>query len=365
MPLSATVLARLRSGAPECSLVGAELRVTDAHELCSELARTASLAVQLDLSANELRSAGAAALAPVLETCTALRSLSLADNVLLDRFLADNGRAEPGETAECTGLHTLLLSACRLSTLEVLNLSYNHLGEEGAACLASVLSLSGGELGGLSLVLGFSKLKAAHVGVLVSSLRRPRGSPLALRALDLRNNTLRLAGAEALAPSLRLGEDGCAAAVGKLGLMNNFLRPEGMDVICTALLDNPFLRALDVDSNCLGAEGVASLARLLLSDCGARLEELSLHRNNGGCEGTSALAGALLGGGGGALRRLRLGNNHIGCHGAAALAQALAAGGGRALESLDVRRNAFGQAETAALLQARSSLVVLCGDGPV
>ena len=243
-------------------------------------------------------------------------------------------------------------------------MSYNHLGEEGAACLASVLSRSGGELAGLRLVLGFSKLKAAHVGVLASALRRPRGSQLALRGLDLRNNTLRLAGAEALAPSFALGDDDCACAIGELSLMNNFLRPEGVAVICEALRTNPFLCGLDVDSNCLGAEGVTSLARLLESGCGARLESLSLHRNNGGCEGSSALAAALLSGGGAALRRLRLGNNHVGCQGAAALAQALAAGGGPAMESLDVRRNAFGQAEMEAL-QARAGLVVLCGEGPV
>ncbi len=341
-------------------------------ELCAALPGARAL-TSLDVGGNYAGAEGARALAACLPTIS-LRCLSVADNVLLDRFLSDKEHAYvPGaddvRPPDCAGLQALL-RACTTARLTRLDVSYNHLGEEGAAALADVFAGSSGTYAALSLVLGFSKLTPRAVGQLAAALRRPAGcaGDLALAALDLRNNTLRAEGAAALADALRVGaDDSCALAVARLSVMNNHIGADGARALARALSApgeqrNPFLLELDVSSNCLGAAGVSALAAVLGDD--SRLESLLLHRNNAGDDGAAALATALARTT--ALRALRLSNNHVHSAGAAALAAGLAANA--SLTSVDLTRNHFSPDDDAQLRAAcapHPGRELLLGHGPI
>jgi hypothetical protein len=305
-----------------------------------------------------------------------LRRLLVSDNVLLGRYLSDKGQSYDGAAAPDFRGASALLSASGAASLTLLDLSHNHIGPDGAAALAG--ALRGAAWPSLSLVLGFSKLQADGVVPILAALRRPLSAdgeqlpPPALRELNLRNNNLRPGGAAAVADALRVGSDGATLCVASLILLNNHLLAEGGELIGAALSrgrSNPWVRSLDVSSNCLGASGVSAFAAALYRDV-CFLEELSMHRNNAGDAGAAALAGAL-GGSGGAntrLRTLRLSNNHVHSAGGAALAHALAQNG--TLARVDLSRNHFTAGEEAAILEdaARGGCAgrqVLLGDGPI
>jgi Ran GTPase-activating protein (RanGAP) involved in mRNA processing and transport len=307
-----------------------------------------------------------------------LRRLLVSDNVLLGRYLSDKGQSYDGAAAPDFRGASALLSASGAASLTLLDLSHNHIGPDGAAALAGALRAAAWP--SLSLVLGFSKLQADGVVPILAALRRPLSAhdasaplpPPALRELNLRNNNLRPGGAAAVADALRIGTDGATLAVASLILLNNHLLAEGGELIGASLSrgrSNPWVRSLDVSSNCLGAAGVSAFAAALYRDV-CCLEELSLHRNNAGDAGAAALAAALGSGGGGntRLRALRLSNNHVHSAGGAALARALATNG--TLARVDLSRNHFTAGEEAAILEdaARGGCAgrqVLLGDGPI
>lgn len=396
-PRFAALLQRLERGVA-CeheSAADAHLGPADARRLAAACAAHASSPLtSLDVSTNSVGPAGGAALASALAACPRLASLSLSDNVLIGRYLSDKGQAYDGEGADCSAVHALL-SPEATRCLSRLDLSHNHLGDEGASALS--LALATLERPALELVLGFSKLTPKGVRLLCASLRRPvrpPGRKPALGALQLRNNTLLAAGAAAVAASLSpvdsAGEwTGTALAVSVLGLMNNHIEAEGARSIAGALRGaqrgrNPFISTLDVCSNCLGEAGVAALVELLrpvesfagppegFADGGgdvemekerfqgAPLASLLLHRNNAGDVGVAALCDALAENE--CLQELRVSNNHVHAEGAAALAAALARPG-CPLVAVDATRNHFSPAEEAALLAAMPTIKI--GHGPI
>ncbi len=342
-------------------------RHTQASLLAAALAHAPAL-TSLDASGNYIGAAGAASLAAALAGGCGLRRLSVADNVLLDRWLSDKGQSYDGETPDFRGAATLL-AAAGSAGLTLLDLSHNHLGADGAAALAAALATAAWPC--LTLVLGFNKLQAEGVAPLLAALRRPyapSNAPPALGELNLRNNNLRPAGAAAVARALGIGPDGACLAVASLCLLNNHLLAEGGAAIGAALApdaagrSNCFLRALDVSSNCLGSAGSAGLAAAL--GCGG-LAELASHRNNAGDAGAAALAAALATNG--TLRALRLSNNHVHSDGGAALAAALRANA--SLQRLDLSRNHFSPQDEADIREAAAvsglAREVLLGDGPI
>lgn len=320
----------------------------------------------IDLRNNLCGVAGAAALARCLPH-TALRSLSVADNVLLGRYLSDKEHGfvgGDGTPADCTGLTSLLRAATQLRSLD---LSFNFLGNEGAAALADVFRASHDAYAGLSLALGFNKFTPADVGCLCAALRRPLGGGLALRALCLRNNTLRAAGATSIALALA-PQDGCALAVAELSLMNNHLGPDGGHAVALAARRNPWLLLLDVTGNLLGPSGVTALADALYgttSDAHVPcLEVLLLHRNNAGDDGALAISWALTSPTSMHLHTLLLSNCHIHSAGAAALAAALAVN--TSLEHMNLQRNHFTADDEVQLkLACAPGRTLLLGHGPV
>lgn len=382
-------LARLRrsrdsgphdAAALRLSFAGLDLDPTDGAELSAALLADPSAACALiDASNNLLGVAGVVALSRALPSLPRLASLVLSDNVLVGRFLSDKGQRYEGEAADTAALPALLGAAHLCSALRSLDLSHNHLGVEGAAALARGLAAC--DLPNLSLTLGFCKLTPGAAAEVVAALRRPvppawlawaaqRAQPAdrpppaaprpALGGLSLRNNTLLVAGAEAVAAALGCGPDSACLAVASLSLLNNHIAAGGAAALSAALLGcNPFLESLDVSSNCLGSEGVACLASALASPtCAPRLVALDAHRNNAGDAGAAALAAAL---GGARLVRLRLSSNHVHSPGAAALAAALA--GRPALVDVDLRRNHFGAEDEKALRAACPT--ALLGHGPI
>jgi Ran GTPase-activating protein (RanGAP) involved in mRNA processing and transport len=354
------------------SLRSAELRSSDLERLCCSLDPTLLLTA-LDVGGNYLGSAGASVLASFLGSRPALATLSVSDNQLLSRSLSDKGQPFDGESADAAGLTELLAAS---SGLQFLDLSYNQcvrpnpsggkvaltihsrsLGDEGAEALARFFLCT--DRGALSLMLGYNKLTPHGVGRLAASLRRPAGETHALRALDLRNNTLRVEGAAALATALKPDESGASLAVAALGVMNNYLTAVGGALIAAALVGNTFVESLDVSSNCLGADGVAAMASLLSSE--SPLRELLLHRNNAGDDGAAALAAALPTS---QLVSLRLSSNHVKARGCFALAESLRSCA--TLARVDLRRNPFNDADAETLrAAAMPSVELILGDGPV
>lgn len=328
-----------------------------------------SALTSLDLRGNYAGPEGCAALARCLPHTPVLRTLSLVDNVLCGRYLADKEHAfDPGSSdsvpPNCSGLVALLRSSTRLSHLD---LSFNFLGDEGAVALADVFASSHDAFTALSLSLGFNKLTAHGVGRLCAALRRPIGAGLALRALCLRNNTLRAAGAATLALSLEL-TDGHGMAVAELSLMNNHLGPEGGHTVAAAARRNPWLVSLDLTGNLLGPTGVTSLVDALYEPAPDAhvpcLEVLVLHRNNTGDAGAAAVAKALRSQTSSQLRRLHLSNSHIHSAGAAALAAAFAVNA--SLEHVNLQRNRF-TGDDELLLKAAFTppRTMLLGPGPI
>jgi Ran GTPase-activating protein (RanGAP) involved in mRNA processing and transport len=350
---------------------------TQAEQLCTALALPqASKVASLALRSNYLGVNGAAALACCLPH-TSLTSLDVSDNVLLGRYLSDKEHAYAAAVADstapdCSGLTRLLLAGAQLRHL---CLSFNHLGDEGAAALGEVFAQSHDVYGAMHLEVGFNHFQHPRsVSLLCGSLRRPLGSGLALHSLCLRNNTLRAEGAAAVGASLGL-TGGMALAVAELCVMNNHLGPEGAAAMAAAR-NNPWLVKLDLTGNLLGAAGVSAFLDAFYPEGAAeahaaaeahpRLEELLLHRNNAGDAGARAASRVLMSLASCNLKRLVLSNCHIHSPGAAALATALAAN--TSLEHLNLQRNHL-YAEDEQMLKAAASTIprreLLLGHGPI
>ena len=237
--------------------------------------------------------------------------------------------------------------AC-LTALTALHLDGNELGKRGAAAIAPALS----RLSRLaSLTLAGNSLDAAAVAAL------PLGNLTALTALDLSDNALLLAGAQALAPALdrlrklavlNLEDNG----VGGVGLMFTN-SAAGAASLAPPLGRLAALTALDLGMNYFRDDAVESLAPALSRL--SRLAHLVLRRNEIGAAGAAALApplGVLT-----ALTLLDLRANDIGATGAEALAPALSRLS--MLAHLELSGNAVGTRGAAALAPTLATLTAL------
>lgn len=263
------------------------------------------LARGLDLSGQGLRDSDAAELAES-DLLASIRSLLLADNLI--------GPA---------GVEALAGSEV-LSGLEELDLSRNPIGSEGLRLIATSPHLK-----------RLRVLKLARSRIDVSGLRKLVAAGLPIERLDLSQNDLRSAGAEALSqaelPRLRT-----------LLLSDNLLGGDGVALLSTAS-GWTGLQRLDLSCNSIGPGGAAALA---LSRSLAQVEELTLAQNNLGREGLQfLLASNSLE----ALKVLDVSSNSVGANGAMALAGSPLA---RRLRRLELADNQIGDTGLAGLLGA-------------
>ncbi|CAK0866673.1 unnamed protein product [Prorocentrum cordatum] len=184
-----------------------------------------------------------------------------------------------------------VLTSVALPRLQALNLSYNSMGDEGAAALAEALRAPGALPSLQTLNLSFNSMGAEGAAALAEALRAPGALP-SLQTLNLARIDVGDEGAAALAEALRA--PGALPSLQELVLARNRVGNEGAAALAEALRAPdalPSLQTLYLSVNDVGAEGAAALAEALRGP-GAlpSLQELVLSFNSMGAEGAAALA---------------------------------------------------------------------------
>ena len=219
-----------------------------------------STLTELNLSNNIIGYPGAVALFKVLQPKSTLTMLDLSNNNII-----------------CTKGVTLF-QTIHLSTLEVLNLSDNKVGDAGAVNLANSFSFKCKLVG---VNLSSSGIGDAGATALARSLHRN----YAMRKLDLHNNRISDAGTEALAKSLPLN------TLEELNLSSNSIGDAGAEALVKFIfLGN--LRELSLANNNIGDNSAVLLGKAL--QFGFNIQRLALYGNytigeKGTCELVEAL----------------------------------------------------------------------------
>ncbi|CAK0835979.1 unnamed protein product, partial [Prorocentrum cordatum] len=117
-----------------------------------------------------------------------------------------------------------VLAAVALPRLQMLNLSENNVGDEGAAALAAALRAPGALPSLQELHLGRNRVGDEGAAALAAALRAPGALP-SLQTLNLRFNRVGDEGAAALAAALRA--PGALPSLQTLNLMSNRVGDEG------------------------------------------------------------------------------------------------------------------------------------------
>ena len=239
--------------------------------LLSEELRVDSSVRYLDLSSNNIRPAGARALAAALEANETLSSLELAHNVLL----GPGARAIANALRAGTSLTRLGLRACGIGAsgavalaaalatercaLTSLNLRENAIMPCGGAAIAAALKSSSMLM---ELDLGENALKETGASAIAEALAG-NGT---LTALGMRHNGLRAATAKiahALAPSPEAG----SPALVMLDLRDNDLFAADAQALSVALTSNSSMvvleLGLDTDTLAAAAEAVTAIGQVL------------------------------------------------------------------------------------------------------
>lgn len=320
----------------ELNLDNAGLTGADIIALARAVGQHAGLR-QLDLSRNAVSSAGVqAAIVNALAknrslTCLGLDACSITDE----------------------GIRCLAGALDRNATLQILTLSHNAIGFEGASALAEALRSSACRLRRLEVAhVGLRRELAAEFlsGVADNSSLEAlvlRDNPLGdegleevaialqrnttLRELDLSRCGFRLVGTQSLFAALRVRR-----SLPSLDLSGNDLGQHvgAIEVLASAVAQGSGLQVLDLSSNSLGDTEVELLSGALEA-AGCSLRELRLERNAVGENGGERLAAAI--GSNKTLQVLLLSENRMSDKGAMAFASALQVN--KALRELEIARN--------------------------
>ncbi|XP_078358279.1 uncharacterized protein LOC144643036 [Oculina patagonica] len=193
------------------------------------------------------------------------------------------------------------------SSLTVLNLSKNNIGDIGATGLTEALQKN------TSLtLLNLSKNNIGDVGA--TGLAEALKDNTSLTFLDLSDNNIGDVGATGLAKALQDN-----TSLTRLALSGSNIGDHGAAGLASALKENISLAVLALSGNNIGDHGASGLAGALQEN--KSLTKLVLSGNNIGDEGATGLAAALRENK--SLTKLYLYDNNIGAHGASGLASAL------------------------------------------
>ena len=256
-----------REGEEECYSWGDNERQRLADSLNSNLPKLRHLRIVSSLGVAE-------------KTATNLASAlsSLSGLQLLDLSLNNLG---------INGAELLAPALERLTSLQHLDLSYTGLDYKNAVYLGDADFL------GLSALLELRSLNLSgnclHVNGTTTLVHAVIRNPLKyLLHLDLSDNAMGVEGAAKLAPALK----GFANSLQHLDLSYNGMGPGGVDRLVLGLGDlGNSLQHLNLGGNSMGNDGAAALAPVLRSL--RRLEHLDLGANELGWKGAAALAPAV------------------------------------------------------------------------
>ncbi|KAL9956015.1 hypothetical protein ACROYT_G037432 [Oculina patagonica] len=272
----------------------------------------------LNVADNDITSTGVSKLAAALESNVCLEELNLSCNDICSQGVAQ--------------LSAILRK--EKSKISRLNLSWNNLGDDGVACLASVRQSS--------LNLAWNNIGIKGVRSLISIFQTLQN----LEELDLSGNVIEAGGLEALLPCLmvpgcimkclelnhcKLEDEGVNHCIKVLtfsqnqitclGLAGNSITNDGVGKIAKALSSPECkVRRLNLSCNVIGDEGVESLS-LSMSNQNCALQELDLSQNEIRSQGCKHLAGAIRKHN--CLEKLNLQGNQVSDEGAAQLLSAL------------------------------------------
>ncbi|CAH3103680.1 unnamed protein product, partial [Porites lobata] len=220
------------------------------------------------------------------------------------------------------------------SSLTNLDLSYNSIGDSGAASLSQALAVNS-SLTNLDLTgndIGCSGAAPLSQALAVNS---------SLTNLDLHGNSIGYSGAASLSQALAVN-----SSLTNLNLSGNRIGDSGAASLSQALAVNSSLTNLDLHGNSIGYSGAASLSQALAVN--SSLTNLNLSYNSIGDSGAVSLSQALAVNS--SLTNLDLWRNSIGDSGAASLSQALAFNS--SLTNLNLKLNDIGDSGAASLSQA-------------
>lgn len=314
--------------------------------LCAGIARNSSSVLQVwDLEHKSVSSAGAAALGKLLESNTALRTLTLSRNALGDDAvgaLLAGLRANPHAALETlqmadagiTGAaldHFAALLASPTCSLQSLQLSFNALDSASTAffdALASNASLK-------TLYVKDCKLSDAHATALGQAL----AANSTLEELDLSDNSVTAAGVAALTQGLAAN-----SSLRSLTLGNNKCLDAGATALAHALATNNALSYLDVSKCELTPIGIKALLEH------ARVKELHVFNNTIG-SGLHELLPALVAND--RLAHLGIGANQL--HGDLSVTLFDALHAHATLTTLEMGGNSLGEVGHAALERLRQA----------
>jgi Ran GTPase-activating protein (RanGAP) involved in mRNA processing and transport len=206
------------------------------------LLETNTTLTSLDLSSNELRSAGALAVGLSLRVNTTLRVLSVSDNSLgdADAVEADDDAAA---AARLGALETLLGALAHNAALTELDLSCNSLGAHWVACCD------------FRSLLGAREDVRANTEACMAQLGSALAANSTLQRLLLRRNNLSDTSMRELAAGLAANR-----SVLHVDVEANEVRAEGLRELLGALRRNSVLQSLNVRQNLLTKADLASLS---------------------------------------------------------------------------------------------------------
>ena len=272
-------------------------------EISSSLCKSSRLKC-INLQNNNITQDAAEALASVISSNTGLEELHLGNNqlqlgvikiaaahysnILKQLWLRGNELYDKGASV-------ILQSLLNLSTLLILDLSFNHLSSESADSIAVVI---GNNCSLQQLWLDGNNLLTRGVVIIASALRKLSS----LRTLSLCSNGITDNAAEEISNVI-------TSNVSLLDLLlgNNHLQATGICTIAVALRKLRMLRKLDLFNSHITSDAAEELA-ITLSNC-TNLQQLFLSDNKLGTEGTIKIANALKYIN--SLQVLTLGNNNI------------------------------------------------------
>ncbi|KAG9064010.1 hypothetical protein KI688_004124 [Linnemannia hyalina] len=273
-------------------------------------------------------------------TILSLRSNSIGDNgaQALSEALKTNSTLTAldlwGNSIEGYGAQALSEALKTNSTLTTLTLQHNSIGSNGAQALSEALKINSTLT---TLDLRINSIGDSGAQELSEALK----TNSTLTTLDLGTNLIGSDGAQALSEALRTN-----STLTTLNLGHNPIGDNGAQALSEALKTNSTLTTLDLRVNSIGGNGAQALSEALKTN--STLTTLNLGSNSTGSNGAQALSEALRTNS--TLTTLNFRRNSIGDNGAQALSEALKTNS--TLATLDLELNSIGSNGAQALSEA-------------